>query len=198
MRSPCTRLLPVAVIGGLLAGRAPGGPEAPAPRPADSLSAPYAPDPDHPWNRLHRALFVRQTADGARVTHSTDPLLYRGGTFLLEGESHRRAVALLDDLLARLGDPPLDDPLKRLFFQRDLWAAFDYAAWYPDDWVHKSRHEPSAVALRDRLAKAIGRLALGGGELAGLPNNYELAVRSKAFAAEYDPARPTRPFLPPD
>ena len=27
------------------------------------------------------------------------------------------------------------DPVKRFALQHDLWAAFDYAAWYPDDWV---------------------------------------------------------------
>ncbi len=32
--------------------------------------------------------------------------------------------------------------------QRDLWAAFDYAAWEPDEWVLKSKLEPGAVALR--------------------------------------------------
>src|SRR5207247_1802110 len=105
----------------------------------------------------------------------TDPLLYEGGTFLLEGETHRRAVTLLDQFLAKPGDRPTDDPLKRLFLQRDLWAAFDYAARYPDEWVFQSKDEAAAVALRNRLAKAIGRLALVDREIAALPDNYALA-----------------------
>jgi hypothetical protein len=130
--------------------------------------------------------------------HSTDPLLYRGGTFLLEGEPHRRAIALLDQFLARPGDPPIDDPLKRLFFQRDLWAAFDYAAWIPDEWVFHSRYEPAAVALRNRLATAVGRLALRDRAVAALPDNYALAVKSKQYPAAHDPEHPERPFLPAD
>jgi hypothetical protein len=183
-----------AVTGGLLAGPAPGGGGSEG---AAARLAPYATDPDHLWNRLHRALFVREVDGGPRV-HRTDPLLYRGGTFLLEGEPHRRAVALLDQFLAGPGDRPIDDPLKRLFFQRDLWAAFDYAAWVPDEWVFHSRHEPAAIALRTRLARAVGRLALADREIAALPDNYALAVKSKQYPAAYDAEHPERPFFPAD
>src|SRR5439155_20252126 len=95
-------------------------------------------------------------------------------------------------------DRTIDDPLQRLFFQHDLWAAFDYAAWYPDDWVFKSRYEPAAVALRNRLAKVIGRVALGDRELAALPDNYALAVQSRQYPTDHDPQHPGRPFLPAD
>jgi hypothetical protein len=189
-------LIPAVAIGGLLSSPAPGDggdrPEKSAARPADARFAPYAADPDHLWNRLHRALFVREL-DGTRLVHSTDPLLYRGGTYLLDGEPRRQALALLDQFQA---GP--DDPLKRLFFQHDLWAAFDYAAWYPDEWVFKSKYEPAAVALRNRLAGPIGVLALGDRELAALPDNYSQAVKAKQYATDYDPAHPEWPFLPPD
>src|SRR5689334_4148864 len=79
------------------------------PSPAEPPAAVYQPDPDHPWNRLHQALFVREASDGRRHVHATDPLLYRGGTFLLAGDSHRRAVAALDQFLAA---PLIDDPVK--------------------------------------------------------------------------------------
>jgi hypothetical protein len=164
----------------------------------DPRFVPYASDPNHLWNQLHQALFVRNAADGSRVVHSTDPLLYRGGKYLLEGEPHRRALALLDRFRASPGEPSIDHALKRLFFQRDLWAAFDYAAWYPDDWVFKSRYEPAAIALRKRLARAVGRLALRDAEFKALPDNYALAVKSKRYATDHDPKRPDRPFLPPD
>lgn len=188
-------LPPMAMIGGFSAE---GPLSAPAPRPIDERFAPYSPDPNHSWNRLHQALFLRKAIDGGRYIHSTDPLLYRGGTHLLVGESHRRAIQLLDDFAAGPGERPITDPLKRLFFQRDLWAAFDYAAWYADDWVFKSKYEPAAVALRNRLARAVGQLALTDRELAALPDNYDRAVKSKQFAAIHDPKHPERPFLPPD
>jgi hypothetical protein len=54
------------------------------------------------------------------------------------------------------------------------------------------------IALRQRLAKAIGRLALDHRELTALPDNYALAVQSKQYSAAYDPEHPERPFLPPD
>jgi hypothetical protein len=170
----------------------------PVPPAADARFAPYASELDHPWNRLHEALFVRQTPDGQRCVHSTDPLLYRGGTFLLEGESHHRALKLLDQFLARSDERRIEDPLRRLFFQRDLWAAFDYVAWVPDEWVFRSRYEPAAVAIRNRLARVIGRLALDDRALAALPDNYALAVRSRQYPADYDREHPERPFLPAD
>jgi hypothetical protein len=181
----------MAINAGLSAGKLP---PAPAPRPIDARFAPYSPDPNHPWNRLHQALFLRHAADGGRFIHSTDPLLYRGGTFLLVGEPHLRAAQLLDEFAVG----SIRDPLKRLYLQRDLWAAFDYAAWYPDEWVFKSKYEPAAIALRSRLAKAIGQLTLTDLELAALPDNYALAVKSKRFTDEYDPKHLERPFLPPD
>src|SRR5262249_56405551 len=131
---------------------------------------------------------------GGRLTHPPDPLLYRGGTFLQEGESHRRALAALDQFLAGPGERLIEDPLKRLYFQRDLWAAFDYAAWYPDDWVFKSKYEPAAIALRNRLAKVVGRLTLGDRELAALPDNYALAGKAKRAPARDDPDRPRPPL----
>ena len=163
----------------------------------DARFAPYSADPDHPWNKLHRALFVRELG-GRRLIHKTDPLLYRGGTFLFAGESYRQAITALDQFLAKPADPPINDPLKRLFLQRDLWAAFDYAAWYPDDWVLKSEYEPGAIAIRVRVAKAMAALRLNERELVALPDNFSLAVKSREYAADYDREHPERPFLPAD
>ncbi|HUF64251.1 MAG TPA: hypothetical protein VMN36_19395 [Verrucomicrobiales bacterium] len=163
-----------------------------------ALLHPYPGDANDPWNRAHETLFVRQAADGSRHAHTTDPLLYHGGTYLLEGETRHRALSVLDELLAAPDRISAAHPLPQLLLQRDLWAAFDYVAWYPDDWVFKSKHEPAAIALRERLAKAIGRLALPEREIAALPDNYRLAVQSKEFSAAHDPAHPERPFLPAD
>src|SRR5687767_14199221 len=94
--------------------------------------------------------------------------------------------------------PVPDDARRRLVLQRDLWAAFDYVAWYVDDWVFKPQHEPAAIALRSRLAAGVARLALTREQIAALPDNYALAVKAGAFAAAHDPAHPQRPFLPAD
>lgn len=195
-------LLPVLVA--VTFSRACAGEETPRDSRTDSITphapslTPYSDDQDDLWNRLHRSLFVRTDQDQKPHTHSTDPLLYRGGTFLLEGASHRRAVELLDEFLAASEKRPIQEPLQRLFLQRDLWAAFDYAAWYPDDWVHPSKHEPAAIALRTRLAKAIHTLSLDHREINALEDNYAQAVKSMEFLSDYDVELPERLFLPPD
>jgi len=94
----------------------------------DARLRPYAAEGNHPWNRVHDALFVRQRSDRQRRAHLIDPYLYQGGTYLLVGESHRQAVAVLDEFLASHGEQLIDEPRKRLMFERDLWAAFDYVA----------------------------------------------------------------------
>src|SRR5687767_2993458 len=81
---------------------------------ADSSFAPYATSPDHPWNKLHQALFVREL-EGKQLIHKTDPHLYRGDTFLFAGDSHRKAIKELDAFLAKPTDSPVTDPVKRLF-----------------------------------------------------------------------------------
>ena len=58
--------------------------------------------------------------------------------------------------------------------------------------------EAAAAALRGRLAKAIGRLALSPSEIAALPDNYRAAVRAHAFPSEYDPARREQTYFPAD
>jgi hypothetical protein len=197
-----------AVTVGLLISLARGdnGDNDPRPIPSHPLHdvrmAPYTPDPDHMWNRLHQTLFVREAPDGSRHIHAIDPLLFPythpGNTFLLEGEPYRHAITRLEEFLAEEGDQQFEDPLKRLFLQRDLWAAFDYVAWYPDEWVFRSRYEAAAIALRTRLAGIIGRLALDGHQIDALPDNYALAVASEHYLADYDPRRGDRPFLPAD
>jgi hypothetical protein len=197
----------LSLTAGILAGAAvnAGPPEAaqahaPATRPSDPRLWPYDANPQHLWNRLHRALFARAIPGGSGLrVHRADPLLFRGGKFLLDGEPHRLAIATLDEFLAGdAGAMSVKDPLKRLFLGHDLWAAFDYVAWYPDDWVFRRQFEPAAIALRRRLARAIERLALDDREIGALPDNYAVAVRSKQYPTDHDPQRPQQPFLPPD
>ena len=193
----CGSCSPAALIGGLLAGQAPADtPEAPAPRPIDARFAPYAPDPDHPWNRLHQALFVRDAADGGRRVHSTDPLLYRGGTFLLEGEPHRRAVALLDQFLAGPGD--------RRSTTRSSGSSSSATCGRPSTTPPGTpttgsssrgtsrRPSPSATGWPRRSAGWPSPTA----RLAALPDNYALAVKSKQYPAAPRPEAP-RAAVPP-
>src|SRR5438067_6463314 len=102
---------------------------APNEKPAASTAATavYNTDPDHIWNRLHRTLFVRATADGAEYGGDTlDPLLWANTNYLLVGDSHREALQLLDEFISQHAAALIKDPLKRAVLQRDLWAVFDW------------------------------------------------------------------------
>lgn len=121
----------------------------------------YSADPEHPWDRLHRALFVR-TLDERLVGHELDPFLYPRTTYLLRGDTHRAAIDALDAFAATGGGDFMKDSRRRAILQRDLWAAFDWCAMRID--------EPAALALRRRLAVAIKLLALNDGEIAQLVN----------------------------
>jgi hypothetical protein len=178
--------------------------------PADTLAktAPerskiYDADPDHLWNRLHEAMFVRVGPDGrAYGRDRLEPLLWYGSKHLLEEKSNKRAVALLEEFLKNNGEKLVDDPLKRAILQRDLWLVFD---WLEGDHGHFYDPElkPDEVrAARDRfrhlLAAVIGRLALTKNEIEKLPDNYAAAVASGEFPKKFDPQMPDRPYLPTD
>ncbi|HEX7956082.1 MAG TPA: hypothetical protein VF508_04015 [Pyrinomonadaceae bacterium] len=173
-----------------------GGTQSPPPQRASSESAGWAvydPDAGHVWNRLHRSLYARVARDG-RVygRDELDPLLWDSTTHLLSGASNLEAVRRLDEFLDARAERLFTDPLKRAMLQRDLWAVFDWTARKAE------RTTPALRALQSRLASAVRRLALTDEQLKALPNNYDAAVASGEFAADYDPARPDAPFLPPD
>jgi hypothetical protein len=160
----------------------------------------YDADPAHLWNRLHSALFVRTASDGKIYGQDElDPLLWPKSKFLLAGEHHQRVVALLDEFLAKDGHKFIKDPLKRVVFQHDLWAIFDWLA--NPNAVYNYRHDdftPEARALQIRLAKTIRRLALSAEQIQQLPDNYAAAITAKAFSTSHNPEKPERAFLPAD
>lgn len=153
----------------------------------------YDPDPAHVWNRLHRSLYLRVARDGREYGRDElDPLLWQSTEHLLGGASNREAVERLDEFLDARAERLVGDPLKRAMLQRDLWAVFD--------WTARRSHRPTPElrALRSKLARVIRRLALSPAEAGALADNYAAAVASGKFAADFDPARPEAPFLPPD
>jgi hypothetical protein len=163
----------------------------------------YHPDPQHLWNRLHEALFVRTGPDGrAYGGDRVEPLLWPGTKHLLEDRSRDRAVALLEDFLNTRGEKLIDDPLKRAVLQRDLWLVFNWLEG-SHGGIADPRLTPEALGasqrrLRRPLAAVIGRLTLTPAEIEHLPDTYAAAVASGEFARRYDPEQPDRPFLPPD
>jgi hypothetical protein len=153
----------------------------------------YHARPDHIWNRLYRHFYIRTTLGGKEYGYdSLDPLLWHETTYLLSGPSHEQAIRLLDEFLSTRAESLITDPLKRALLQRDLWAIFDWAAF--SDY----KFQPQRRELQIRLAQAIQRLALSAAQINALPDNYALAIASKTFAAQHNPAERERAFLPPD
>jgi hypothetical protein len=174
-----------------------------SPAKTSSARSIYQPDPEHLWNRLHEAMFVRIGPDGrAYGQDRLEPLLWRGSKHLLEEKSNSRVVALLEEFLKKKGETLVEDPLKRAVLQRDLWLVFN---WLEGD--HGKFYEPALKpaevrAARDRLrgplAAVIGRLALTPDQIKKLPDNYAAAVASGEYARRFDPGHPDKPYLPPD
>lgn len=187
---------------GLLCFFASWGPVESAAQTASQQSM-YHADPEHLWNRLHTALFVRVGPDGRTYGQDRlEPLLWGGSKHLLEDASRKRAVALLEEFLKNNGEKLIENPLKRAVLQRDLWLVFN---WLEGDRYHFYEPElnPEEVrAARDQLraplAAVIGRLALRPDQIESLPDNYAAAVASGNFPKRFDPAHPERPYLPPD
>jgi hypothetical protein len=102
----------------------------------------------------------------------------------------KNLTAILDEFLTRHGEDRAPGALRRALPLNDVWAAFDLATG-PEAGA-------DGTSLRRRLARVIGRLHMQSSQIADLPDNYAQAVKSGAFAADFDPGRPDRAFLPPD
>ena len=161
----------------------------------------YHADPKHLWNRLHEALFVRIGPDGrAYGRDRLEPLLWPRSKHLLEEQSHKPAVALLEEFLKAKGEKLIEDPLKRAVLQRDLWLVFNWLEGDHDGFEEPSPKPQEVRSARERLrrplAAVIGRLALTPDQIKKLPDNYAAALASGTFAKRFAPERPDQPFLP--
>src|SRR5262249_49389167 len=140
-----------------------------------------------------RHFTVRTTASGQEYGFDAlDPILWNDTEYLLTGQSHQKALLLLDEFLRDGGEHLISDPLKRALLQRDLWAVFDWSA------ARRDNHPTERGALRAKLAVVLWRLALPEKQLRALPDNYRQAIVSARYATEYNASQRTRPFLPPD
>jgi hypothetical protein len=165
-----------------------------------SKVAVYDADPGHLWNRLYAALYMRTTDDGQSYGQDDlDPFLWPSSTYLLTEPRHGQILALLNEFLDKRGDNLIAQPLKRAFFQNDLWAIFDWLADPDAEHVEKkARFIAERQALRNRLAPIIRRLALSNEQIETLPDTYRVALASGAYPARQNPAHTEKAFLPRD
>jgi hypothetical protein len=169
-----------------------------ASRPITAVSI-YDPDPTHILNRLYAALFVRQDATGQIFNaDSLDPALPEFSRHLLERDSHRYAIRVLDEFLNTHAENLIRDPLKRALFNRDLWAVFDWSVARRPMRPREPSYAIEKKELQVRLAEILRRLSLTDDQIAALPDNYAESVNSGEFPKEFDPSQPDRVFLPPD
>jgi len=163
----------------------------------------YDADPQHLWNRLYEALFVRVGPDGAIYGRDRfEPLQWLGSKHLLQGPSHERAVKLLNEFLEKQGEKLIEDPLKRAMLQRDLWLVFSWLQGsHPrsgDSGMHPEKLREPQQRLGRPLAAVIRRLALNSEQIKKLPDNYAAAVNSGHFAKSHPSEQPDKPYLPRD
>lgn len=188
-------------------------------------AAVYDPDPQHLWNRLFAAFYVRQVEVVDRVVvdgeaeHGVpqivvlgpevlDPPLGRHARFLLDDAPFHKCNEILDEFLSSDGAQLVDDPLKRVLLQRDLWAVFDVLAADPKHashgmWLEGGLPELTPAHLQHReilsrkLAAIMRAVALSAEEVRRLPDTYQLAVDSRAFRTEPEGSEPPH-YLPAD
>jgi hypothetical protein len=140
---------------------------------APSSGAPEDADPQHLWNRLNDALFVRTAPDNGERFGSTelDILFWSSTQHLLTGPSHEKALRVLDEFIRDHGERSIRDPVKRAFLQRDLWALFDWSAARLSRSDSSGATSQAAAELQRRLVTVIRRVALSADEITRLPDN---------------------------
>jgi hypothetical protein len=168
--------------------------------PASSADGPYASTPNHPWNRVHRALYVRVDEDGhEEEMNGPDPPIWPGSTHLLRGPGQAEAIRSLEAFLDSNAASLVRDPVRRAVFQHDLWAVFDWLSEDPSPYVGESSEERvSRATLRRLLARAIGQVALSEEEIRSLPDNYALAAASGRYPSAFGDSAANGPVLPAD
>ena len=154
-----------------------------AARSEQAPSSIYDRDPEHLWNRLYRAIVVR--TEGA-VDYGLDNAEPYYDAF----DDPKKLAAILDEFLHKHGEGRARDDLRQALLQNDVWSAFDLAT--------SPEVGASGVLLQRRLARVIERLQLKSFQISSLPDNYAQAVKSAAFATDFDAEHPDRTFLPPD
>lgn len=146
---------------------------------------------------MFRQFFARTASDGTEYGwYALDPLLWPETTYLLEGESHKQSIQLLDEFISARGEELIHDPLKRAVFQRDMWSVFDWLAFQYDDYPVD--HPTQRRELQERIVKVIQKLALSKQEIESLPDNFREAIESGIFATQFQSEHPSTPFLPAD
>jgi hypothetical protein len=167
----------------------------------------YHHDPNHLWNRLFVTFYRQQISmyrspgERSRTEQhwiGPDVLDPPVGCFLLDDVPFAKANLILDEFSNKQGASLIDDPVKRVTLQRDLWAVFDLLASTISTNVLQrpltSAQQERRLVLRGKIAQIIRSLALARAQIEKLPDTYDAAIRSGAFSNKPDETN----FLPSD
>ncbi|MEQ8764138.1 MAG: hypothetical protein RL885_09435 [Planctomycetota bacterium] len=150
--------------------------------------------PDHPANRLHRALFTRHQDGQVIGLDSLDPLIWPNSIHLLDDERLNRVLGALDAVSST--DLPIS-VRSRAILQNDLWAIFDgIAQGLGTGGPGQAERDEARETLMRRLVVTMRAIALDDHEIESLDSNLAAAIRSEAW-----PSRAigrSGPFLPAD
>jgi hypothetical protein len=154
----------------------------------------YDADPNHIWNRLHRALYRRETETVVNtVDDELDPLLWVTTKYLLNDPANRQALTSWMSFFRRTAK-------RRSTIPETSNATKETLGHLRLDTLTVStvckRQRESRIS--NRLVQAIKRLALSQQQIASLPNTYKQAIDARAFAKAYDSDKREQSFLPPD
>ncbi|MBC8289497.1 MAG: hypothetical protein H8E37_04185 [Planctomycetes bacterium] len=165
----------------------------------------YEADPQHLWNRLFSAFYIRPRKLPATDEHpamtrfeggDAIEFLAWGSTTYWSGEAvSQKVTPLLDEFLNNGGVKLIRDPLKRAVFQHDLWAVYDHLIGQN---IHRSgdlKTRKRRDTLCRKLARCIQELSLTHNELKSIPDTYELAIRSGDFVSDHN-FEAARNYLP--
>jgi hypothetical protein len=165
----------------------------------------YDADPQHLWNRLFAALYIRPSnfADAgggppvARIEggDTIDFLGWAGTTYWDEPAVVGRVRALLVEFEKSNGTSMIDDPLHRAMLLRDLWAVFDFLVGQNIRRAGTLDVRRERDAQCGRLARIIEALALSRAAVDALPDNYAAALACGAFTTDGS-LDPRQDYLP--
>jgi len=165
----------------------------------------YDENPDHLWNEMHAALWMRTAPDGTHHAEGTlDLPLFKSTRSILSGDSYQRVIDVLDAFNQQSQEEIAEvSPLERAWMQRELWAAFDWSTEAAKSFFAEEQHlNPAVRTMQTRLERAIRLLALTTEEIAELPSPYSLTLASEDYATapetlnELPPYEPSLPYLP--
>ncbi|MHB8864891.1 MAG: hypothetical protein ACYC6N_20990 [Pirellulaceae bacterium] len=185
-------------------------------RPSDLPSRPEYPQDSTRLDEWDRKLRAGELPTGPVVKRfeggdTMSFLAWPRTRYYSEPGTFARADKLLEEFITTHAERLIDDPLKRAFLQRDLWAVFDHlvgqniARFGDGDLVRRGAlnrdvygieadeapfDDPEAIERRGilcrKLAAIIQRLALPAAVIQTLPDTYAEAIRCGYFASRHD------------